>query len=125
MAKSMNRKLNKLTKWSLLIVWWVIAICLAKNIGLLDSYAVKYSSEQHSMQLVKTPAQGFGEKCHLSEHLVNFEHCQVQHYAILTQVFTLGLILWLLSTPVRQLNFTEPIFRKRRRLHLKLCIFRE
>lgn len=121
----MNRNLNKLTKWSLLIVWWVIAVCLAKNIGLLDSYAVKYSSEQQSVQLVKKPSEGFGEKCHLSEHLVSFDHCQVHDHAIMVQVFTLGLILWLLCAPVSSLNFTEPISRKRRRIHLRLCVFRE
>ncbi|MGF1833729.1 copper resistance protein [Photobacterium sanguinicancri] len=125
-----KQKQNKLTKLTLLLVWWVICVCLANNIGLLGTCSVKYNAVSHSAQQSQQSQQSQQDaddqdKCELSEHLINFEQHQVAEYALIMQFVILVLILWLLSIPNYHPPFTEPILHKGRRLHLTLCVFRE
>ncbi|EAQ53387.1 hypothetical protein CWO07_13625 [Vibrio splendidus] len=65
------------------------------------------------------------QKCELSEHLINFDHHQVNDQAIFTYFILVVVVLWLLSTVPYFPPFTEPILHKGRRIHLKVCVFKE
>ena len=119
---------HKLTHWTLLLVWWVIGVCLVNNIGFIQSCAAEYSKSGVITQTVQHSDDGSSEtksKCDLSEHLINFDQHHIADHAIVVYTIALALILWLLSTTPYFPPFTEPILHKGRRVHLKICVFRE
>ncbi|MGD8172732.1 copper resistance protein [Vibrio sp. TRT 21S02] len=126
-----SRQRHRFTKWSLALVWWVICVCLANNIGLLNACPVKYQDDNQVIQQVLqnddqvTNNTDIADKCSLSEHLINFDQHQVADHALIMQILALVLILWLLSTSEYRPSPTTPTLYKGRRLHLQLCVFRE
>ena len=116
-------------RWPLILVCWVIFVCAANNIGLLSSCSLPLGeSVSNSAQQVQAEQQdknGLTDKCDLSEHLVHFEQHQVGDHALIMQIFTVLLVIGLLLSFSYTSLFTEPILHKGRRLHLKLCVFRE
>lgn len=97
--------------------------------GLLSSCSLPLGeSVSNSAQQVQAEQQdknGLTDKCDLSEHLVHFEQHQVGDHALIMQIFTVLLVIGLLLSFSYTSLFTEPILHKGRRLHLKLCVFRE
>lgn len=120
---------HKFLRWPLIFVWWVIFVCAANNMGLLSSCSLPLGeSVSNSAQQVQAEQQdknGLTDKCDLSEHLVHFEQHQVGDHALIMQIFTVLLVIGLLLSFSYTSLFTEPILHKGRRLHLKLCVFRE
>lgn len=120
-----KRKQNELTKLTLLLVWWVICVCLANNIGLLSACSAKYNNTHQAVEQLNQSADDHYAKCDLSEHLINFEQLQIAQYALVMLFFAFALCLGLLASFHSLPLFTEPILHKGRRLHLTLCVFRE
>ncbi|WP_146154770.1 hypothetical protein [Photobacterium leiognathi] len=66
------------------------------------------------------------DKCHLSEHLINFDQHQLDnHHVIVSFLAFIAIVILLTSSPPYFPPFTEPIFAKGRRTHLQICVFRE
>ncbi|MUK76700.1 copper resistance protein [Aliivibrio fischeri] len=116
-------------RWPLILVCWVIFVCAANNIGLLSSCSLPLdSSVSDTVQQASGTQQdknGLGDKCELSEHLIHFEQHQVGDHALIVQIFTVLLVIGLCLLFSYTSSFTEPILHKGRRVHLKLCVFRE
>ncbi|OAN13241.1 hypothetical protein A3K86_16425 [Photobacterium jeanii] len=137
-----QRKQTQFTNLTLLLVWWVIGVCLANNMGLLSGCtqslshtesvqkvtSVGYVSVNHhaiDTAAAQHDSKGLSTKCDLSEHLITFEQLQVAQYALLTLLVALILVIGLRSAFHSLPIFTEPILQQGRRLHLTLCVFRE
>lgn len=136
-----SRNQHKLARSALLLVSWVICVCLASNMFLIQVCKVVYANNESTIPAVAqvSNADGddainkvtqpnddsFNDKCELSEHLINFDHHQVNDQAIFMYFVLLTIVLWLLSTVPYFPPFTEPILHKGRRIHLKICVFRE
>ena len=119
---------QNLTKWTLLLVWWVVGVCLANNIGFIQSCLLEYSEDGAVAQTLMQATDSGEEtasKCELSEHLINLDQHHIADQAVLVYTIALALILWLLSTTPYFPPFTEPILHKGRRVHLNICVFRE
>ncbi len=136
-----SRNQHKLTRSALLLVGWVICVCLASNMSLIQVCKVAYANSDSAISAVAQVSKADGgdainkatqpksdssnDKCELSEHLINFDHHQVNDQAIFMYFVLLTIVLWLLSTVPYFPPFTEPILHKGRRIHLKICVFRE
>lgn len=120
---------HKSFRWPLILVCWVIFVCAANNIGFLNSCSLPLTdSASASVQQgskVEQDTNGLSDKCELSDHLVHFEPHQVGEHVLIVQIFTVLLVIGLLLSFSYTSLFTEPILHKGRRLHLKLCVFRE
>ncbi len=139
-----SRNTHKLTRNALLLVGWVICFCLASNMSFIQGCKVNYGNSDSAISTV-LQANNIGDgsgfidgasqsqskdgqsvhKCDLSEHLINFDHHQVNDQAIFTYFILVVVVLWLLSTVPYFPPFTEPILHKGRRIHLKVCVFKE
>ena len=108
--------------FALLLLSWVMALCLAKNSGVL-SFCPEASSVL--VELVSTDNDNVSESCHLAEKLLSY------HLQQLVELFSP--LLWLtVAIIVGQLLMSRlpvAIFYKprvpKRRPHLQLCVFHE
>jgi len=137
-----SRNTHQLTRSALLLVGWVICFCLASNMSFIQGCKVNYDNSDSAISTAvqankisdggvfidgaSQPQDGQSvQKCELSEHLINFDHHQVNDQAIFTYFILVVVVLWLLSTVPYFPPFTEPILHKGRRIHLKVCVFKE
>ncbi len=137
-----SRNTHQLTRSALLLVGWVICFCLASNMSFIQGCKVNYENSDSAISnalqvnkiddgggFIKGASQSQDDqsvhKCELSEHLINFDHHQVNDQAIFTYFILVVVVLWLLSTVPYFPPFTEPILHKGRRIHLKICVFKE
>lgn len=116
---------TKLTGISLLLVWWVIAICLVNNISYILNCAEQFQDSSVVSVQKYEDASDDVSKCDLSEHLVNLEQHHLVDMPAIVSFIAVALILWLLSSTNYFPPFTEPILRQGRRVHLAICVFRE
>ncbi|MFA0521657.1 hypothetical protein AB4501_32375, partial [Vibrio sp. 10N.222.55.E8] len=110
-----SRNTHQLTLRALLLVGWVICFCLASNMSFIQSCKVNDensdSTISSALQVNKVDdGSGFIDeasqskddqsihKCELSEHLINFDHHQINDQAIFTYFILIVVVSWLLST---------------------------
>ncbi|MDA0147114.1 copper resistance protein [Vibrio sp. LaRot3] len=92
--------------------------------GLFSSCPAKQSAD-YTVVDVSASTDDLSQECQLSEHLINFDQHQIMDFALIMQIIALAIILWLLTSTGSLSSATEPILHKGRRIHLKLCVFRE
>ncbi len=118
---SFIRRRQSAFRLSLILVGWVILVCLAKNTGIMNLCSINYLDDSIT---VSQPFEVDEDKCDLSEQLLCAHQHQMDSPALISFVFVLAFISWLLATPNNFPPFTEPIVHKRR-VHLQICVFRE
>ena len=113
-------------KHALFLVGWILCVCLAQNSGvsgfcnnLGNTRAIVENAQVSDDNEVSITAQ-----CELSQQLLSFNYLSFDDLALPFFILALAIILWLTSAPHYFPPHTEPI-RLRRRLHLRLCVFRE
>ncbi len=126
---------QRISKSALFIVGWVICICLATNMNIFHGCKAQFQDNNQSTivsayssdsNLDNNSNSKASDKCHLSEHLINFDQHQFDnHHVIVSFLAFIAIVILLTSSPPYFPPFTEPIFAKGRRTHLQICVFRE
>ncbi|WP_318418821.1 hypothetical protein [Photobacterium leiognathi] len=132
MFKFYNKQ--RISKSALFIVGWVICICLATNMNIFHGCKAQFQDNNQStivsadgshLDLDSSSNSEASDKCHLSEHLINFDQHQFDNHVIVSFLAFIAIVILLTSSPPYFPPFTEPIFAKGRRTHLQICVFRE
>jgi len=131
-----GRNNQYIAKWSLLLVWLVIVVCLGQRAGFISmcslnadsrqavtSAAISDISDLSSTHSIANNTSLADKPCEMSDHLLQ-AHQQPFDYGLLYFSILCWLPIWLYRSQYRIPVATEPI-PPSRRLHLTLCVFRE
>ncbi|CAM4447589.1 hypothetical protein [Vibrio agarivorans] len=115
---------NTKTKFSLILVGWVVLLCLAKNMGVSHAGCPMQVKGDHSAELELAEHSEVSEHCELSGKLLQQQFSQLEWVALFSFAIVLAIVAWLKALPNPTPHFTEPIGYPVR-LHARHCVFRE
>lgn len=131
---------HHIAKWSLVMVWLVIVVCLGQRAGFISSCPMSadnrsseaslFNDQHANAELVSTAntsdssIDGATDKqCDMTDHLLQVHQHSFEHALIFISLLIV-VLAWLSTMQYRIPVLTEPI-PPTRRLHLTLCVFRE
>jgi hypothetical protein len=131
---------HRIAKWSLVMVWLVIVVCLGQRAGFISSCPMSadnrsseaslFNDQHANAELVSTTNTNdssidgaTAKQCDMTDHLLQVHQHSFEHALIFISLLIV-VFAWLSTMQYRIPVLTEPI-PPTRRLHLTLCVFRE
>jgi hypothetical protein len=131
---------HRIAKWSLVMVWLVIVVCLGQRAGFISSCPMSADNRSSEASIIneKTASSKWGstantsdsnidgatdKQCDMTDHLLQVHQHSFEHALIFISLLIV-VLAWLSTMQYRIPVLTEPI-PPTRRLHLTLCVFRE
>jgi len=131
---------HRIAKWSLVMVWLVIVVCLGQRAGFISSCPMSADNRSSEASIIneKTASSKWGstantsdsnidgatdKQCDMTDHLLQVHQHSFEHALIFISLLIV-VLAWLSAMQYRIPVLTEPI-PPTRRLHLTLCVFRE